>query len=44
MTLADLHALIDDLQSSFAEVHSLIGKVWFQLDASTGAKGTQLQS
>jgi len=44
MTLADLHALIDDLQSSFAEVHSLIGKVWFQLDASTGAKGKQLQS
>jgi uncharacterized alpha-E superfamily protein len=38
MTLPDLHALIDDLQSDFAEAHNVIGKTWFQLDSSSAPK------
>lgn len=38
MTMADLHALIDDLQSTFAEAHDLIGKTWFELEPSPLAR------
>jgi uncharacterized alpha-E superfamily protein len=41
MTLSDLHALIDDLQSDFAEAHNVIGKTWFQLDSSSAPKSNQ---